>query len=160
MEAWLTALEASALARALRNSVWIYPLVNAGHVLGIALLVGGSVALDLRLLGAWRAVPVAPLWRVLTRIAASGFALAVGFGALLFAARATQYAESSFFLAKMLVVALTAIGSLVLQLSAKTVLAHDAAAGGALPARVRLAAAVSMGGWLAVLLLGRLVGYF
>lgn len=49
---WLAALEATELARALRDSVWIYPLVNAGHILGVALLVGSIVPLDLRLLSA------------------------------------------------------------------------------------------------------------
>lgn len=36
-------LEQSALAQALAGSVWWYPLINAGHILGIALLVGGIV---------------------------------------------------------------------------------------------------------------------
>ena len=53
MDEWLAALEATAIARELRASVWAYPLVNAGHRLGIALLLGAMVALDLKLLGAW-----------------------------------------------------------------------------------------------------------
>ena len=46
-------LEQGALAQALAGSVWWYPLINAGHILGIALLVGGIIPLDLRLLGLW-----------------------------------------------------------------------------------------------------------
>src|SRR5512145_1609747 len=81
---WLADLEATALAQALRDSVWTYPLVNAGHILGVALLVGSIVPLDLRLLGAWRSVPLAPLWEILTRTAGAGLVLAMVFGVLLF----------------------------------------------------------------------------
>jgi hypothetical protein len=71
IEAWMAELEATVLAAALRGSVWAYPLVNAGHILGVALLIGSIVPLDLRLLGLWQAVPLASLWRVLTRITAT-----------------------------------------------------------------------------------------
>lgn len=52
MEALFAALEASTWATALSGSLWVYPLINAGHLLGIALLVGAIVPMDLRLLGA------------------------------------------------------------------------------------------------------------
>lgn len=66
IDEWAAALEATDLATTLRGSVWAYPLVNAAHILGVALLVGATVPLDLRLLGAWRSLPLGPLWRVLT----------------------------------------------------------------------------------------------
>src|SRR5262245_6160196 len=111
---WLAGLEATALARALRGSVYAYPLVNAGHILGVALLVGSIVPLDLRLLGAWRTAPLAPLWHVLTRTAATGLALAILFGSLLFIAKATEYAASGLFLSKMAVVGAGAVNALAL----------------------------------------------
>ena len=95
---WLVALEATAVAGALRGSVWAYPLVNAVHILGVALLVGAMLPLDLRLLGAWRSVPLAPLWRVLTRTASAGLGLAMVCGTLLFITRATEYAASGLFI--------------------------------------------------------------
>ena len=61
LEALATALQASGLSALLRSSIWLYPLVNTGHVVGIALLFGAIVPLDLRLIGAFRAVPLAPL---------------------------------------------------------------------------------------------------
>lgn len=157
VEAWLAALEATALARELRDSVWVYPLVNAGHIAGLALLVGSIVPLDLRLLGAWRSVPLAPLWRVLTHSAAIGLALAITFGSLLFVARATEYAASGFFLAKMAVVGVASVNALSLHLLGRNRLATAAEPP---PKRVRLAAGVSLVAWLAALTLGRLVGYF
>ena len=77
IDEWAAALEATALAAALRNSVWSYPLVNAAHILGVALLVGSIVPLDLRLLGAWRSVPLPPLWGMLTRTAGAGAVIAL-----------------------------------------------------------------------------------
>lgn len=153
MESWLTALEASGLATALRNSVWLYPLVNAGHILGVALLVGGIVPLDMRLLGLWRNLPLAPLWRVLRTTSATGLVVAVVCGTLLFSTRATEYAASPWFQAKMLVVLLGITNALWL--------AWWTRGSGPWKADVaRLPAAISLVAWGAALCLGRLLGYF
>ena len=160
MGEWLTELEATALAKALRNSVWSYPLVNAGHILGVALLVGGMVPLDLRLLGAWRSVPLMPLWRVLTRTAGAGLALAVICGSLLFITRATEYAASGLFIAKMVVVAIGATNALAVRLVRLDKRLRLAPATENLPVWFRLVGGVSLLAWVAALSLGRLVGYF
>ncbi len=157
----MAALEATALARELRDSVWVYPLVNAGHIAGIALLVGSIIPLDLRLLGAWRSIPLAPLLHVLTRTAAVGLMLAITFGLFLFATRATEYIASSFFVAKIVIVALAiagAVSSLHLLNTAR--LARASGATDPPPKSARIAAGVSLVGWLTALTLGRLVGYF
>ena len=111
---WTAALEATAIARSLRGSVWAYPLVNAGHVLGVALLVGGIVPLDLRLLNLWRPAPPGAMWRVATRTAGVGLLLAIGCGALLFAARAGDYGRSVLFLVKLAFVAAGLVNIIVL----------------------------------------------
>jgi hypothetical protein len=157
---WLVGLEATALARALRDSVWTYPLVNAGHILGVALLVGSIVPLDLRLLGAWRSVPLAPLWRVLRRTAAAGLVLAMVCGSLLFITRATEYAASGLFISKMAVVGTGTANALALRMIAPDALLRAQPTADKPPARVQLAGGVSLAAWLVALTLGRLVGYF
>jgi hypothetical protein len=157
---WLAGLEATVLASALRGSVWAYPLVNAAHLLGVALLVGAIVPLDLRLLGLWQSVPLPPLWRVLTRTAAAGLGLGVVFGTLLFITRATEYAASGLFIAKMMIVGTGTANALILHRwvpgePPRTQPSIDAPAGG-----VRLAGGVSLAVWLTALTLGRLIGYF
>ncbi len=159
MEALLFGLEATALARALSASLWVYPLVNAAHLLGVALLIGAIVPVDLRLLGAWRTVPLAPFCRVLVRSAAVGLALAALCGALLFMTRASEYAASGLFVAKMVIVALATANALALRLAGFDALLRAGDANRPLPRRVRVAAAVSLLAWLAALTLGRLVGY-
>lgn len=150
----LSGLEGSALAAALRGSTWIYPLVNAAHIVGIALLFGSIAALDLRLIGAWRGTPVAMLSRILVPVAATGLGLAVAAGALLFVTRATRYAASPFFQAKMLLVALG-----IANIAAYYALRRRDGETGAAPLH-RLLGAASLALWLSVIVLGRLVGYF
>jgi hypothetical protein len=56
-------------------------MINAAHILGLSTLFGSVVALDLRLLGAFRSIPVSPLVRLLPRIAGAGLGLAIVTGA-------------------------------------------------------------------------------
>lgn len=154
---WLAALEATALAEALRGSVWAYPLVNTAHVLGVALLVGGIVPLDFRLLGFWRSAPLGPLWRVLTRTAGAGLVLAIPFGTLLFISRATEYAASPLFIAKMIVVGAGTVNALALSRVRSETLSST---NGMTSWQVRLAGCLSLVSWITALTLGRLVGYF
>ena len=160
IEDWAAALETTALATGLRNSVWSYPLVNAAHILGVALLVGSIVPLDLRLLGAWRSVPLAPLWNILTRTAGAGFLLAVIFGMLLFITRATEYIASNLFLAKMAVVIIGTANVMALRIPPPSDASEITSAHAMPPLRLRLAAGVSLTAWLTAMTLGRLVGYF
>ena len=143
------------LAAELRGSTWAYPLVNAAHIVGIALLFGAIVPLDLRLAGFWQGVPVAPLRRVLVPMAVLGLCLAITAGALLFIAKAPDYAASGLFQAKMVVVALALINASALRLAPAWRAKNETA--GRWP---RLAGVASIALWLTAILLGRLVGYF
>jgi hypothetical protein len=160
IEEWPAALEATPLATALRGSVWVYPLVNAAHILGVALLVGSIVPLDLRLLGVWRSVPLTPLWGVLTRTAGAGLILAMIFGALLFITRASEYTASNLFISKMAVVALGTANALALRVLPQTQVSEITSTKGKPPARLRFAGGISLVTWLTALTLGRLIGYF
>ena len=148
------------LAGLLRGSVWAYPLVNAGHILGVALLVGSIVPLDFRLLGLWQSLPLTPLWRVLTRTAGIGLGLAIACGLLLFITRATEYANSGLFISKMAVVFVGTANALVLHLPPPDDHALERWTISKPPARVRIAACISLTTWLSALALGRLIGYF
>jgi hypothetical protein len=160
IEAWLAALEATTVARALRDSVYVYPLVNTGHLIGVALLIGSIIPLDLRLLCAWPSVPLAPLWRVLTRTAAAGLVLAVVFGSLLFITRATEYAASGLFIWKMAVVAAATLNALALRVISPGEISRLLSTAQEPPRRFRIAGGFSLAAWIAALTLGRMVGYF
>lgn len=150
MQDLAAAVEATAIAAHLRGARWTYPLVNAGHVLGIALLVGAIAPLDLRLLGLWPREPIARLEEVLRPVAAAGMALAVLTGLLLFTVDARAYAGLPLFQAKMALLALALANA---GMHARAGLATLS------PARRRLAGGLSLGLWIAILLCGRLIGY-
>ena len=144
------ALEGTALSQALRASLWLYPMVNTGHVLGIALLFGAIVPLDLRLLGLWRGVPVDHLARPLVSVAVVGLLLAGGTGALLFATRPGDYIGETLFGVKL---------SLLAAALANALLMRRARRWRQGPGEARLAGAASIALWLGVIAAGRLIGY-
>lgn len=154
MEGWLAALAGTDVATALRLSRWGYAAVNTAHVLGIALLVGAIVPLDLKLLGLWRGSDRDALVRVLVPVAAGGLALAVTTGALLFSVRAPEYADVVVFRIKLALIATGTASAIALHLRYGRLLA------GASPLRLALAGALSMGCWLGALSLGRLIAFF
>jgi hypothetical protein len=60
----VTAIHESALANWVRDTIWVYPLMLTLHAVGLAFAAGLSVALDLRLLGVARALPLDPMRRL------------------------------------------------------------------------------------------------
>ena len=68
--------------------------------MGIATLFGSVLALDLRLLGLWRRVPLAALERPALTLAACGFAIAVTSGVALITTNGTEYVGNPFLLIK------------------------------------------------------------
>lgn len=153
IEALLIDLQASSAAQWLRGARWGYAAVNGAHVLGIAMLVGAILPLDLRLLGVWRGVEREALVRVLVPVAAAGLALAVTAGFCLFAVRATEYAALDVFRIKLVLIVLGASAALLLHARAGWLL-RDAA-----PAYLRLHASLSLICWLGALTCGRLIAF-
>ena len=153
MDAVLAALEGSAIAQTLRVSRWGYAAVNATHILGIALLVGATVPLSLRFLGAWRGVSRAGLVRVLAPVAATGLGLAVTAGILLFSVRAREYAGIGFLQAKLVLVAVGAVSALALHR------AHGLRLEGASERRLAGHAILTCVCWIGALVCGRLIAF-
>ncbi len=153
IEAALVALEQVPAIVALRNSTYVYPLINALHVVGIALLFGGIVPLDLRLAG-WRrdAGPVDPLARLLLPVAIFGLILAVATGLLLFATDARAYAASWLFRAKLILIAAALLNALALR-------RIDWRRENTRRRGVAWAGIASLLLWLGVIIVGRLIGY-
>lgn len=137
------ALEATGIAQALRASRWSYPLVHIAHLVGLALLFGSIVPLDLRILGLWPRTDREALARVLSRVAATGLVLAVATGFALFSVRAIDYAAMPLFWAKMALVGIGAVNAVVARWRA-----------------TRLTAALSILAWLGAIAAGRLLGYW
>lgn len=139
----------------LKQSGTAYLLVNASHILGLALLIGAILPLDLRLLGVFRSVPVAALAPVLSRMAGIGLGLALVTGVWLFTVRPVEYARNAAFLWKLGLLAL-ALANIALQHRSA---AYVRALAGDITAAVRWRAAASVTLWPGVLLAGRWIGF-
>ena len=145
---FVAAAEASDLAQALKRSRWVYPLINAGHVAGLGVLIGCVLAMDLRLLGLGRALPLAATLRYLRALAVGALVLAVASGSLLFITQAGDYAANTWFRVKLVFLALALINAAVhLNIAAMS------------PPRQRRGALLSMTLWPAVLISGRMIAY-
>ena len=78
-------LEQTTLGASVRESLWLFPIIETIHLLGMAALVGTVTAFDLRLLGwALRGARVSELGRWLIPWAWTGFAVQVITGGILF----------------------------------------------------------------------------
>jgi hypothetical protein len=161
---YLNAIAQSEPAVMLRASFWLYPLVNAAHIFGVALLIGAIVPLDLRLMGVIRKGRILTLAAVLVPTAATGLAIAALSGAMLFIVKPVAYAGSDLFLAKIVLIGAGLINvGLVRAVPrwAELVEAEESILNATEPnRRLRIAGAVSITIWIAALILGRMIGYF
>ena len=136
----------------MRGGRLCYPAANVAHLFGLALLVGGIGILDLRVAGLGRAIPLAPLSRFLTPIAIAGLVILAISGFLLFAPDAGPLFASGLLRLK-LALAAVAVANALLFRRAFGDLGNEA------PPAARVMALVSLGLWLIVACLGRLIAY-
>jgi hypothetical protein len=127
----------------LQQSGTAYLFVNAAHILGIGVLLGAVLPLDLRLLGLLRRYPIEVLGPFLTRSAATGLALAFITGLWLFSVKPEEYLANEAFRWKAALLAI-ALVNIALQ--------HRGSG-------TRTSAALSLGLWLSVLVAGRWIGF-
>jgi hypothetical protein len=150
------ALEASAFAQWLRGAGLAYAAVNLLHLLGLCLLLGPMLLLDLRLLGLGRDYPVPALTRDLGPWLLAGLLLLLASGAALFSADAVPLSGHRVFLVKIGLLGLALANALAFRLLWAGRLAHwDQAP----PTLGRLQALLSMLLWLSVAAAGRLIAY-
>lgn len=151
-------LEGTALAAAVRDSIWLYPAAETLHILGLALLVGSAATWDARLLGFSRRIAVSDLERHLLPAARLGFAMAVPTGILLFLPDATAIWANPAFRVKLIVIAAAVLNTLLFHARlARSMSEWDV---GTVPPRsVRLVAGASLLLWTAALVAGRLIAY-
>lgn len=90
---------------------WAYPMLEVVHIVGIALLLGNLLALEVRVWGGARALPVPALARLSLGLALSGFALAAGSGLLMFGTQASELLGNRAFLVKMLLLVLAGLNA-------------------------------------------------
>jgi hypothetical protein len=132
------------------SNPWAYPALEAVHVVGIALLVGNLVALELRVWGLAAELPLAALARLSIGLSLLGFAIVATTGTLMFAAQPNELLANRAFLLKLGLISLAGVNAAWFH------------ARGSLLAPDRLSRAqtvVSLGLWLSVIICGRWIAY-
>jgi hypothetical protein len=155
----LDALKNSGFATAIRNSLYLFPLLEAVHVIALTLVFGTIMVVDLRILG------LASTNRPYTRVSHDmlkwtwgAFALAAVTGAMMFTVNARVYFDNTFFRLKFALMVLAGLNMLAFQLtSGRDVSGWDVS--GRAPAPARAAAMASLAIWFLVIAMGRSVGF-
>jgi hypothetical protein len=156
MEQIFIDIAALPISRSINESSWIFPLVQAFHLVALGFLAGALLIVDLRLLGT--GFSQQPLARVArdTRpwLIWSLVAMAVT-GIPQFMSLATKEYESPYFRWKMLFLLLALIHTFTVR--QRVAYAAEGRVGGAL---AKIVALVSIALWTGVAINGRLIGFF
>ena len=134
--------------------MWAMPTVLTLHTTGMAVLVGASWVLDLRLLGINRNVPLSA-YRWVFRAVAIGLIVNLITGVLLFMKNATTWGTALPFLAKMAFV----VASAATILPIRTYVLNSGAGPSEISDRARMLAVASIVAWTAAVTAGRLLAY-
>jgi hypothetical protein len=152
-------IQHTSLAVAIRDGLILFPLLESMHVIGLAVVFGTAVIVDLRLLG-W-----ATMHRSFQRLAydtlpwtLGAFGLTALTGALMFTANPTVYFHNGYFRVKVALLVLAALNALVFELTTRRrVLEWDLAS--VPPRGARVVAVVSLVIWIGVIMTGRMIGF-
>jgi hypothetical protein len=148
------------LATSIRESDWVYPVIETIHVLAIALLAGTVAIVDLRLLGiVLKREPVSRIAGQVLPLTWAGFVAMFASGGLLFLAQAVKSYNNPAFRIKLLLLILVGINPLVFHSTVyRSVGAWDDAP--STPRRARLAAVLSICLWSGIIVAGRAIAYY
>jgi hypothetical protein len=151
-------LEGTAVSRAVTYYSWIWPACETLHFAGLALLIGNVGLLDLRMLGAAKRLPLAPLTR-LVRWGVLGFAVNLLTGIVFFVGAPSQYVNNIAFQYKLLFIALAGANLAVFNLSGVARAVGVLGPGDDAPASAKIIAATSLFLWVGVVFWGRMLPF-
>jgi hypothetical protein len=142
------------------SGLWVYPITNLLHVFGIAALFGSVLVIDLRLMGLWRRVPLAPLTAIASPIAVAGFALAAPTGIGLLVTNATEYAGNPYLLIKFPAIFVGLLNVAILNLTPAWRARGTRELTSAERRQLAVMGGVSLSSWTTALAAGRLIAYW
>ena len=118
-------MQNSDIGTGIRESIWLFPIVEATHVLALAFSVGVLVWFDLRLMG-WgmKHQPISQVHKQMMPLAFVGFVVMFITGVLLFWSEAEKCYLSGFFRAKVAFLVLAGLNAGFFELSTKLSLIH------------------------------------
>jgi Family of unknown function (DUF6644) len=159
IDAFLKLIEASRFASTIRDSIWMFPIIESIHVMSFTLVIGTIAVIDLRLLG------FASTQRSYQRMSSeilkwtwAALALAVVTGLTMFSTNARIYYHNPFFRTKMLLLVLAGVNVAVFEMTAgRTIRRWDNARSA--PRAGKAAAVLSLTLWISIIFMGRIIGF-
>ncbi|CTQ51287.1 DUF6644 family protein [Jannaschia donghaensis] len=155
---WVIAtLNGSALNGLVMDNRYVFPMLEMAHFIGLSLLFGALLVVDLRMVGVARRVPMQRV-DLFVRFAPIGFAINLVTGLLFLVGDSDRYLVNVAFWAKMGMIALAGLNTayFVRRIKPQMAAGVDSAdlAGGA-----RTVAVLSLAFWCSVIVLGRFIPY-
>ncbi|HEX5226895.1 MAG TPA: DUF6644 family protein [Bryobacteraceae bacterium] len=152
---WLDGTPWSAM---MRHSNWAFPALDVIHTLGIVLVAGTILLVDLRLMGVGlRGVTIQRLVARIVPATLWGFLLMLASGALLFSTEAVKMYRSDLFRVKMILILMAGLNALIFHRTVyRDTAGWDPAAA---PVRAKLAGLLSLIFWIAIIAAGRAIAY-
>ena len=156
MDPFLAFIESSDLSTWIRGeSMLAFPTIITAHTIGMGLLAGGSCAIDLRILGVARGIPLEGMRRFYPLLWLA-FAVNAVTGALLVIGYPTKQLTNPLFYVKLSLVALAVW--LVYRIGAEVLHAKDIDSK-SVTARAKWLALASLAAWASLIIAGRLLEY-
>jgi hypothetical protein len=150
-------LESTWLNGLVLGYAWTWPTLETLHFVGLCLLIGAILIMDLRLIGLQRIIPLAAVHR-LVPVAFIGFGINLITGVLFCFGDPHRYFINISFQLKMLLVLLAGLNALIYYLKVEPALAR-AAPDADTPPLAKAVGAASIALWIGVLAFGRLIPY-
>ena len=132
------------------SAPFVYPALEAAHIVGIGMLIGSLVVFEVRVWGIGRAIELGALARLALPITLAGFALAATSGLVMFISQFEEMIGNKAFVLKMGLIVLAGLNALAF---------HARGGWGRDDRRARLQTAFSLGLWIAVVFCGRWIAY-
>lgn len=156
MEPFFHSLEATTIGTVVRQSLWLFPVIECLHLLALALLGGTVLAVDMRLLGlGLKSQPSSELLRKLQPFMIGALATSIVTGILMFLSEAIKCYFSPPFWYKMTLLLLASLFAFTVR--RRVALAEPGRFASGL---VKLTAVVSMALWFGVGFAGRWIAFY
>jgi hypothetical protein len=157
VDAFATWLRATQVSEFIRDVPWLWPACEIAHFVGLSLLVGVIGFFDLRLLGAFRRVPLHAAWS-LVPWGKLGFGIAAVTGVTFFVGAPDQYVNNVAFYAKLVFLLIAGVNAAAFEWfysgTVKASVSTDAT-----PTVYRAIAIVSIVSWFFVIYWGRMLPF-
>jgi uncharacterized membrane protein len=140
------------------SSMWVWPILEDLHFIGLILIIGAFGALNVRVLGMMKQLPLAPLHRFIPW-GIAGFFINIVTGMLFFMGMPGFYTPNLVFQIKMFTIMLAGLNLLLFQCTSAFRSLEHLGPGEDAPLYAKIVAASSIFLWIAAIVLGRYIPF-